>query len=64
VPARRREVVGRACDQFGIDALPFEKLLDIREERLKPREVEPAALLGSYLEGIGKVIDAVDVLDK
>lgn len=64
VPARKREVIARACGHFGLDAQPFEKLLDVREERLKPREVEPIALLGSYLDGIGKVVDAVDQLDK
>jgi hypothetical protein len=64
VTSRKREIIARARDSFGIDALPFEKLLDIREERVKPREVAPAGLLASYLEGIGKVIDAVDRLEK
>jgi hypothetical protein len=64
VAPRKRDVIAQAREQFGFDALPFEKLLDIREERLKPREVEPVILLGSYLEGIGKVIDAVDRLEK
>ena len=64
VAPRKRDVIARAREEFGFDALPFEKLLDIREERLKPREVEPVILLGSYLEGIGKVIDAVDRLEK
>ncbi|PWU01010.1 MAG: hypothetical protein C5B51_23870 [Terriglobia bacterium] len=64
VAARKRDVIERAREQFGIDPLPFEKLLAIREENLKPREVEPVALLTSYLESIGKVIDAVDRLEK
>ena len=64
VAARKREIIERARDQFGIDAQPFEKLMDIREERVKPRDVEPVALLAGYLEGIGKVIDAVDRLEK
>jgi hypothetical protein len=62
--SRKREIIERTRDQFGIDALPFEKLIGIREERIKPREVEPVALLAAYLEGIGKVIDAVDRLEK
>ena len=49
---------------IALAGLPFEKLLAIREENLKPREVEPVSLLASYLEGIGKVIDAVDRLEK
>lgn len=61
---RKREVIQSASRQFGFDATPFEKLLDIREERLKPKDAEPVALLRSYLEGIGVVIDAVDRLEK
>jgi hypothetical protein len=64
VTACKREIIERARDQFAIDALPFQKLLEIREERIKPRDVEPGALLAGYLEGIGKVIDAVDRLEK
>jgi len=63
-PHRKREVIQSASRQFGFDAAPFEKLLDIREERLKPKDAEPVGLLRAYLEGIGVVIDAVDRLDK
>jgi hypothetical protein len=63
-PLKKREVIAKAREQFGFDAAPFEKLLDVREERLKPREVEPVGLLASYLDGIGVVIDAVDRLEK
>ena len=61
---RKREVIGQASERFGIDAAPFQKLLDIREERLKPRDVEPVALLAAYMQGISVVIDAVDRLEK
>ncbi len=63
-PLKKREIVEQAAGRFGFDALPFEKLLDIREERLKPREVDPATLLGAYLQGISAVIEAVDRLEK
>jgi len=63
-PHRKREVIDAARRQFGFDSQPFERLLDIREERVRPREVEPVGLLASYLEGIGVVIDAVDRLEK
>lgn len=63
-PHRKREVIDAAQRQFGFDAAPFTKLLDIREERLKPRDVEPVGVLAGYLEGIGAVIDAVDRLEK
>ena len=43
---------------FGIDASPFERLLDLREDKIKPKELDPAALLGPYLKEISVVIDA------
>jgi predicted nucleotidyltransferase len=64
VPPVRRDVIQGAKDHFGIDAAPFEKLLDLREERIKPRDVEPLALLSGYLLGVALVVDAVDRLEK
>ncbi len=63
-PAAKREVIERARECFGIDPQPFHALLDLREERLKPREVEPSRLLGPYLAGIAAVVDMVDRLEK
>jgi hypothetical protein len=63
-PARKRDIVGRASERFGLDAAPFNSLLDWREEKIKQKELEPGALLASYLIEIGRVIDAVDSLDK
>ena len=56
--------IQQANDNFGIDPLPFNKLLDLREERIKPRELEPVGLFDSYLKQISIVIDAVDRLEK
>jgi hypothetical protein len=61
---KKREVIEQAGRTFGFDVVPFEKLLDLREEHIKPREFDPAAHLASYLQGIGAVIDAVDRLEK
>ena len=63
-PLRKREIIQAAAARFGFDPLPFEKLLDVREERLKPREADAAALLAPYLLGISAAIDAVDRLEK
>ena len=63
-PARKRDIIDRAEARFGIDAAPFRSLLDHREERVKPKEMDPKKLLGAYLIEIGKVIDAVDLLEK
>lgn len=60
----KREAVARAGEAFGFDPMPFTKLLDVREGRLKPRELDPVPLLASCLEDIGAVIEGVDRLEK
>jgi hypothetical protein len=62
--SKKREIIQQAYENFGIDPLPFNKLLDLREERIKSRDLEPAAVFDSYLKQINIVIDAVDRLEK
>jgi len=61
---RKREVIDQARKIFGVDAAPFERLLDLREEKIKPGDLDAVALLGPYLKEISVVIDAVDRLEK
>ena len=61
-PAAKGAVIAAASRRFGFDPEPFEKLLAVRERKLKAREVEPVALLGSYLQAISVVIAAMDEL--
>jgi hypothetical protein len=63
-PPQKREVLRLAGERFGMDPAPFEKLLDVRERRVKARDVEPVTLLAAYLAGVERVIDAVDRLAK
>jgi hypothetical protein len=63
-PALKRDVIARAHETFSIDPAPFAQLLDVREARSKPRDLNPAPLLGAYLAAISQVIDAVDILAK
>lgn len=63
-PGTKRGVIETAGRHFGIDALPFERLMDVREEKVKPGEIEPIPLLAPYLQGISTVIAAVDRLEK
>jgi hypothetical protein len=61
---KKRDVIGQAREFFGIDAAPFERLLDLRDDKIAPKELDAAALLGPYLKEISVVIDAVDGLEK
>jgi predicted nucleotidyltransferase len=60
----KREVVAQAAERFGIDAAPFNALLDLREEKIKPRDLDPGPVFGNYMRQIQAVIDAVDALEK
>jgi predicted nucleotidyltransferase len=60
----KREILEQATERFGIDPAPFDKLLGVREQRVKPKEIEPAALLAEYMKQIQTVVDAVDRLEK
>jgi predicted nucleotidyltransferase len=60
----KREIIKQAQEKFNLDPVPFRKLLDLREQKIKPRDVEPGALFEKYLEEIQRVVDAVDHLEK
>lgn len=61
---KKRDVIGQTREKFAIDPQPFMQLLDLREERVKARDLEPVELLDSYLKQIDIVINAVDRLEK
>ncbi|MSV29264.1 MAG: nucleotidyltransferase domain-containing protein [Bryobacterales bacterium] len=63
-PMDKRGVIARAKDEFGIHTEPFDRLLDLREGKIKPRDLEPAPVFERYLREISVVIDAVDRLEK
>ncbi len=64
VDLHKRRIVEQARLTFGIDAAPFTTLLDVREKKIKSKELDPEPLLGSYLKQIGAVIEAVDRISK
>jgi hypothetical protein len=49
---------------FDMDQQLFEKLLDIKEKRLKSSAAELTALFKSYLKEVQKLWKIVDELDK
>jgi len=65
-PATHREIVALTASNLGIKGLPFEKILNIRENNFT-RELDDTAantLFGEYLEEIENVIDAVDAIEE
>lgn len=63
VGSAKRDIAAQLVT-IGADAEPFDTLLDLREQKRKPSEVEPAPLFGRYLKQIEAVVAHVDRLEK
>ncbi len=62
LPRHKRDVIKEVCLAFDMDATLFEKLLDIKEKRLKLSDSEMADLFKSYLRQVQKLWKIVDTL--
>jgi predicted nucleotidyltransferase len=64
--ATKPEIAALTVKHLGIDGAPFEKIFDIRENKLTGNldEISANRLFGEYLEQIERVIDAVDAAGK
>jgi len=60
IPVEKREVVRLACNTFDLDAGLFEKLLDIKEQKIKPDDAETQFLFRGYLKEVRKLSKIVD----
>ncbi len=60
---QKREVAAN-LGAIGVDASPFDTLLDLREKKKKPGDVDPDALFASYLKQIEAMVAHVDRLEK
>lgn len=63
-PWHKREVATELGASFGFEPKAFYTLVDLREQRLKPRDIDPPALFERYLTEIGAIVAAVDNLDR
>ena len=61
---KKHEIVAQTHAKFGIAAEPFTRLLDLREGKVKEKDVDAHALLGPYLYQIEEVIRVVDQLGR
>ena len=60
-PVVKRDIVGAAVRQFGLDGEPFERIFDIRATGARPAtEVEANDLFAAYLAQVERVVAAVD----
>ena len=61
-PLEKRGVIKSACEAFDLDTPLFERLLDIREERIRLRDEELNGLFKDYLREVRKLSTQVDTL--
>jgi len=60
---QKREVA-RNLPAIGVDGEPFDTLLDLREQKKKPGDVETESLFANYLKQIEAAVAHVDRLEK
>jgi predicted nucleotidyltransferase len=60
----KRAVVEQAAGRFTFEPVAFRTLLDLREGKIKARDIQPGKLFESYLKEIQVIIEAVDRLEK
>lgn len=63
-PWTKREVVAAIEERFGLSVQAFYTLLDLREGRLKPRQVEPSTLFEQYLQEIAALTATVNAFER
>jgi len=64
IPQHKREVTRAFCQAFDMDGGLFEKLLDIKEKRIKLGSSEMAAVFNAYLREVQKLWKMLDELGK
>jgi hypothetical protein len=60
VAFHKREIVAAAALHFGLEGPVFDRLLDLRDGKIKPRDLDPIPAFEAYLREISKVIETVD----
>lgn len=60
----KHQVISAAAKRFDIDPQPFETLLNLRQDKVRPRDLQPLPLFREYLRQIQKVVVAVDGINE
>jgi len=61
-PLEKRGIIRSVCELFDLDAVLFEKLIDIKEQKLKLNEATMNTLFKAYISEIRKLSILVDAL--
>jgi hypothetical protein len=61
-PLEKRGIIRSVCELFDLDAVLFEKLIDIKEQKLKPNKATMNTLFKAYISEIRKLSILVDAL--
>ncbi len=59
-PAHRHDVLDRLAVRFSVDVSSFHAVLDIREGRRRPKDLDVTAVGRSYLESVRRITEEVD----
>ena len=62
MPGTKREIVKATAAEFDMDAALFDKLLDVKDEKVKPGDMEVMDLFKEYLREVRKLAKLVDTL--
>ena len=60
LPRRKREIIGSLAELLDFDPSPFYTLLDLREGKLRPGQVDVPSTFRAYLQGVDRVTNEVD----
>jgi hypothetical protein len=60
LPHRKREIIGSLAKLLGFDAVAFHTVLDVREGKLTPGQVDVPSTFRAYLQGVDRVTNEVD----
>lgn len=59
-PAHRHEVLDRIAARFQVDVSPFHTVLEIREEKRRPKDIDVPSVARAYLDSVRRITDEVD----
>ena len=62
LPRHKRDLIKNVCQTFQMDTGLFQKLLDIKEKKMKPSGPEMTGLFKAYLQEVQKLWKIVDTL--